>query len=365
MSFNGSGTFLRINNWTADATAKIKIQADRHDAQDNDFAAGLSNVICKDGQSQPTNDLPMNGHKLTNLGAPTNDSDAATKKYADTPKPYATGVEISGADSNGLLNFSSLTGANGLSFKGADFAWIARLATAAGPGGTPPATLNRLVLNNKPDGSGSDVITVNDDGSIVTTGAITGNTSLSIGTTIVAGGTVTATSQLIAKAASGNVHCWLKGPADENRAIFYTAAASMGHAYIQVNGTQNYAFQNNGVFQAPATVMAGNAQLQTNGNVVGSIWANFSGGSTDAYTATYNQIEARSLAWANDRVSNLQFRRGGQLNSGGSTNFESPAGCCVTGYQRETGTTGQVYWVYYRQMQFYNPANGSWINFHD
>lgn len=95
MPFDGSGNFNRVMDWTNDAAANIKIRADRHDQNDDDIAAGLSNTITKDGQSQPTADIPMNGKKLTNLGAPVNPTDAATKATvdlkADKASPTFTG----------------------------------------------------------------------------------------------------------------------------------------------------------------------------------------------------------------------------------------------------------------------------------
>lgn len=86
MPFDASGTFTRIrgaDSWKGDATANTPIRADLHDTNDNDFAQGLSDCITKNGKTQPTADLPMAGHKLTNLGAPTASSDSATKQYVD------------------------------------------------------------------------------------------------------------------------------------------------------------------------------------------------------------------------------------------------------------------------------------------
>jgi len=84
MPFDGSGTFLRVMNWVNDATAGIKIRSDRHDTEDNNFASGLSNTITKDGQTQPTGNLPMNGKRHTNAGNPVDPQDYATKNYVDT-----------------------------------------------------------------------------------------------------------------------------------------------------------------------------------------------------------------------------------------------------------------------------------------
>jgi hypothetical protein len=352
MPYNGSGGFTRLMNWSNDALAGIKIKADRHDQEDDNFASGLTNAITKDGQTQPTANIPMNGNRITNLGTPTVDTDAVTKAYADTPKPFTTGATISGADINGRLNFTSPTGANGLTFTGADLSWLARLATAAGPGTppVPPATLNRMVLNDKPDGSGTDVAVINDTGAMTITGAFT------------AAGTVIATPTIAAKATSGNVHMWLYGPNNEDRCVIYTNAAAAGTTTLRVTGTQSYTFGTDGVFTAPVQVRAGGAIFDTGGNIsgAGNVWTNWGAG--DAYNAISARIEARATAWANDRVSNLQYRKVSQGLSGGSTNWVAPAGAVVNGYVREAGGSGQVSQLYYMYLQVYDPVRG-WVGF--
>lgn len=77
MSFNGSGTFLRVRNWVNDAASGIKIRADRHDSEDDNFASGLSQCITKDGQTTITANLPMATYRHTGVGAAT-----ATTDYA-------------------------------------------------------------------------------------------------------------------------------------------------------------------------------------------------------------------------------------------------------------------------------------------
>lgn len=84
MPFDGSGNFNRVMNWVSDALANIKIVATRHDSEDDNFASGLSNCITKDGQTQPTANIPMNAKKIVNLATPTVATDAATKGYVDT-----------------------------------------------------------------------------------------------------------------------------------------------------------------------------------------------------------------------------------------------------------------------------------------
>src|SRR6185312_7237645 len=66
MAYNGSGVWTRLYNWTNDAANGIKIRADRMDSEMNDMTAnGLSAVLTRDGQGQPTANLPMAGFKHT------------------------------------------------------------------------------------------------------------------------------------------------------------------------------------------------------------------------------------------------------------------------------------------------------------
>jgi len=57
--FNGSGTYVRSYNWVTDAGNNIDITASRVDTEDDGFATGLSNVICKDGQTTTTVRIPF------------------------------------------------------------------------------------------------------------------------------------------------------------------------------------------------------------------------------------------------------------------------------------------------------------------
>jgi len=68
MAFNGSGTFVRVHDWTDDADNNIDIEASRMDEEDDGFATGLSNCITKDGQTTPTDNIPMAGFRFTTVG---------------------------------------------------------------------------------------------------------------------------------------------------------------------------------------------------------------------------------------------------------------------------------------------------------
>lgn len=77
MSFNGAGTFTRLYSWVQQAGLGTKIRSDLMDTDSNDIASGLSNVICKDGQTTITANIPFNNKKITGLGAGTLAADAA------------------------------------------------------------------------------------------------------------------------------------------------------------------------------------------------------------------------------------------------------------------------------------------------
>lgn len=70
MSWNGSGTFNRLYSWVADKAAGLDISSVRMDADTNDIASqGFGNCLTRDGQGQPTANLPMNNFKHTGLAS--------------------------------------------------------------------------------------------------------------------------------------------------------------------------------------------------------------------------------------------------------------------------------------------------------
>lgn len=71
MGWDGNGNYTRVHNFSADASAGIKILAARMDAEIDDVASAFTRVWTRDGQNVPTTDLPMGGRKFVNVGAPT------------------------------------------------------------------------------------------------------------------------------------------------------------------------------------------------------------------------------------------------------------------------------------------------------
>lgn len=71
MAFNGSGTYVPISPPDFPAVAGTTIRASQYNTQINDLAAALTQVVCKDGQTTPTADLPMGAFRHSNVGAAT------------------------------------------------------------------------------------------------------------------------------------------------------------------------------------------------------------------------------------------------------------------------------------------------------
>jgi hypothetical protein len=150
MPFDGSGNFNRVMNWVNDSLAHIKVLSSRHDQEDDNFASGLSNTLTKDGQSQPTADIPLNGHKLVNVANPTNPQDAATKNYADAVRAFSTGLTLTGTSTGTSPNFVSTAY---VGFTEADLSIVARKADNS----VTPPTVDRLMLNSTANGTGPDI----------------------------------------------------------------------------------------------------------------------------------------------------------------------------------------------------------------
>lgn len=68
MPYNGNGTFQSLAPPQFPAVAGTVIRAAYFNQVINDLILGLTNVITRDGQTKPTNDLPMAGKKHTGVG---------------------------------------------------------------------------------------------------------------------------------------------------------------------------------------------------------------------------------------------------------------------------------------------------------
>ena len=70
MPFNGSGTFIRNQDWTADKDSGSPnniISATKMDNEDDNFKGGFEACLTRSGENSPTSDLPMNNKKHTSV----------------------------------------------------------------------------------------------------------------------------------------------------------------------------------------------------------------------------------------------------------------------------------------------------------
>lgn len=187
MPFNGSGTFQRVMNWVNDATAGIKIRADRHDQEDDNLAQGLSNCMTRDGQSPPTADIPMGAKKIINLADPVNAQDAVTKAFLST---IVGGAYISdtipAAAGVGNLWWESDSGNLFVKYDDGDTTqWVQvnvgppqdKISSVGVDMWAGFKTTGKFVVNDKVDGTGTDVLTMLDTGAMTVTGDINGGQS--------------------------------------------------------------------------------------------------------------------------------------------------------------------------------------------
>lgn len=69
MPFDPSGNFTRVHNWQEDRDNGIRILADRHDEEDDNFADAFNQVFLRTGTVPMTGNLVMNGYKITSIAA--------------------------------------------------------------------------------------------------------------------------------------------------------------------------------------------------------------------------------------------------------------------------------------------------------
>jgi hypothetical protein len=106
MSFNGTGTFV-INSSGQPVVSSTVISATVFNALTADLATGLSTCITKDGQTTPTNNIPMGGFKITGLGAGTVGGDAV--RLSQLQAGTAQLLAVSGTDTLTALGTPTLT----------------------------------------------------------------------------------------------------------------------------------------------------------------------------------------------------------------------------------------------------------------
>ena len=100
MPFNGSGTFVRTQNWTNDANNNLPISATKFDNEDNDFAGGLSLCLTRDGQGVPSVPLTWTQPLTINVAADGADLKVGRTGGANNPQLQLTLADATGATIN-------------------------------------------------------------------------------------------------------------------------------------------------------------------------------------------------------------------------------------------------------------------------
>ena len=230
MPWNGSGSFLRIYSWQADAAAGIDIVASRMDGDtDNITNNGFSNCLTRDGQGSATALLPMNGFRHTGAGPAVNTGD------------YITLGQISG------------TATLSADFINGNFSGTLVAGTFA------PSSINAAGLINA--------------GTVIATGGITGATltsgGLIQGATVFASGGIS-TNGTISGAALGVTGALTAGQITSAGSVaaqtgFFTTSINTGSVEVGFLGSNNFGMFMTGTSGISTNTGTGNTNLTAGG----------------------------------------------------------------------------------------------------
>ena len=84
MPYDSQGVFTRVMNWQEDAANSVPIVASRHDDEDDNFAQGFNEALCRDGRAAMTGNLKMGLNKITGVASGTTTNDAVNKWQLDS-----------------------------------------------------------------------------------------------------------------------------------------------------------------------------------------------------------------------------------------------------------------------------------------
>jgi hypothetical protein len=112
MSRNGSGSYSAPGASFPAVTGTV-IDSSKYNSVVNDIGAEITNSIAADGQTVPTNNIQMGGHKITNLASGTVSGDAVQfsqlATYAPLASPAFTGIPTAPTAVSGTADTSLAT----------------------------------------------------------------------------------------------------------------------------------------------------------------------------------------------------------------------------------------------------------------
>ncbi len=83
MPFDSQGNFTRVHSWEQDRINDIDIMSDRHDEEDDGFAAAFNECMLRDGRNAFGGNLRMSNYQIKNLANGQSSSDAVNKGQLD------------------------------------------------------------------------------------------------------------------------------------------------------------------------------------------------------------------------------------------------------------------------------------------
>jgi hypothetical protein len=206
MPFDGSGNFTRVHKWTDDRDNNIKILADRHDAEDDNFASAFNLAFMRTGIVPMTGNLNMGSNNINAINAGTVTVPSVVFSLSNLTGFYQPNSNALGFTINGTERFEvNNVGAHVFGALSVDGAITAASLTASGlltasaglavTGGTTTDTLH---VTGALTASGGVTVT----GAITATGDISSSGVLH-GNGVVSNGSITATSGIIGVQAAG------------------------------------------------------------------------------------------------------------------------------------------------------------------
>lgn len=122
MPFDGSGNFTRVHNWQQDRDNGIRIVADRHDQEDDNFAQGFNQTFLRNGIVPMAGALNMNGNPIRGVAGgsaaqPTMTSVLDPLSGYFSPSSGQLGVSIAGTQ-RGLWTAAGLSVSGALNVSG-------------------------------------------------------------------------------------------------------------------------------------------------------------------------------------------------------------------------------------------------------
>jgi len=343
--FDLSGNFTRAMNWKQDRDNGIRILADRHDVEDDNFAGAFNQTFLRNGAVPMTGNLNMNGKKINTISAGTEllpgltfELNVATGLYQADPNHI--GISINGSKrlevaTNGSVIYG---GSQVLALKAASsdhtyLAFYPRTADLLTIGGwvgygAAPGTVHMQIANNIAAGAVSLVTRVGDGGAI----ELTPRTGLALAATPL--GTITHGAGMFRVQSTGavgvptgsagtGIELWRAGIQSYDRTANGYTSMSIDSTIVNFGGPNGVlatigkipsraaaALALNGadpvINMTSSSGFAGSYEIVAGANehltAIGSVWA------------THNVPSTRGISFSIGNVSKLQIAQAGIIN---------------------------------------------------